>query len=55
VNKLLMIESMAAIQQGQNPRLMDEILEAYLPHQQREILAALLDGKTAETDGSAPS
>lgn len=55
VNKLLMIESMSAIQQGQNPRLMDEVLEAYLPHQQREKLATLLAGRGQETDGSPPS
>lgn len=51
VNKLLMIESMAAIQQGQNPRLMDELLEAYIPHHERERLAALLQADKSRSEG----
>ncbi len=44
VNKLLMIESIVSIQQGQNPRIMDEMLEAYIPHHERQKLLNLLEG-----------
>ncbi len=42
VNKLIVIDSMLSIQQGQNPRVMDEVLEAYLPQHERERLATML-------------
>ena len=50
VNKLLMIESIVSIQQGQNPRIMDEVLEAYIPHHEREKLLRLLEGDKAATE-----
>ena len=40
INHMVIISSIAAIQQGQNPRLMDELLEAYLPVREREMLHA---------------
>jgi chemotaxis protein MotA len=46
--KLLIIESMASIQQGQNPRIMDEMLETYLSHDERQQLTALLQAGEAE-------
>ena len=38
INHMVIINSIAAIQQGQNPRLMDELLEAYLPVRERMLL-----------------
>lgn len=38
INKQLIIDSMHSIQQGQNPRIMDDILEAYLPSLERDKL-----------------
>lgn len=35
INHSLIIDSMMAIQQGQHPRLMDEVLSAYVPHRER--------------------
>jgi len=34
LNKLLVIESIAAIQEGRNPRVMEELLMSYLPGQE---------------------
>jgi chemotaxis protein MotA len=50
VNKLLIIETMSCIQQGQNPRLMDEVLEAYIPRHERERLNALLEADKARSE-----
>lgn len=50
VNKLLIIETMTCIQQGQNPRLMDEVLEAYIPRHERERLNALLEADKARNE-----
>lgn len=52
LNALIMIDSMLSIQQGQNPRVMDEVLEAYIPHHERERLASLLKAdKPSESEG----
>lgn len=37
-NQQLIIEIITCIQQGHSPRLMDEVLEAYLPHNKRSAL-----------------
>ncbi len=37
-NQQLIIEIITCIQQGHSPRLMDEVLEAYLPHSKRALL-----------------
>lgn len=37
-NKAMIIEGVLSIQKGENPRLMDELLEAYVPDKQREAL-----------------
>lgn len=43
LNKQLIIEGLAAIQEGTNPRVMDEVLEAYLPRRERERLLTELE------------
>ena len=43
LNKQLIIEGLAAIQDATNPRVIDEILEAYLPRRARERLVAELE------------
>ncbi|MFN4262112.1 MAG: MotA/TolQ/ExbB proton channel family protein [Thioalkalivibrionaceae bacterium] len=48
INKLIIISSMAAIQEGTNPRLINELLEAYVSRGQREKLQQLLAGGGAE-------
>ena len=48
LNHMVIISSIAAIQQGQNPRLMDELLEAYLPVRERELLQAEVNKPAAE-------
>lgn len=40
LHKSLITESVLSIQQGENPRIMDELLEAYLPSKLRNALAA---------------
>ena len=40
LNKLLVIESIAAIQEGRNPRVMEELLMSYLPGQEAASPAA---------------
>lgn len=52
LNGLIMIESMQSIQQGQNPRIMDEVLEAYVPHHEREKLSSLLKADKARSEQS---
>ncbi len=47
INHMVIISSIAAIQQGQNPRLMDELLEAYLPVREREAMQAEVSGRPA--------
>lgn len=42
ISKMLIIEGIAAIQDGQNPKVMDELLEAFLPRSEREQLAVEL-------------
>ena len=37
LNKLLILESIDAIQQGTNPRVLQQILNTYLPENQREV------------------
>ena len=39
LQKSLIIESVSSIQKGENPRIMDELLEAYLPTKLRRALA----------------
>jgi chemotaxis protein MotA len=39
LNKSLVLESIAAIQEGLNPRVMEELLKSYLPSSKREIEA----------------
>lgn len=51
LNEKLIIDIMAAVQSGQNPRLMDEILETYLPHADREVIMAGLASPPTETEG----
>lgn len=43
VNKRLIIEGLAGIQRGQNPRVMDEVLSAYVPRREREQLISELE------------
>ena len=52
VNQMVIISSIAAIQQGQNPRLMDELLEAYLPVRERDMMQAEAAVKPVSGDGS---
>jgi chemotaxis protein MotA len=40
LNKLLILESVAAIQEGTNPRILKQMLNAFLPEEQRD------DGKS---------
>ncbi len=52
LNGLIMIDSMQSIQQGQNPRVMDEVLEAYIPHHERGKLSSLLKADKARSEQS---
>jgi chemotaxis protein MotA len=36
LNKVLILETISAIQEGLNPRVMEELLKTYLPASQRE-------------------
>ncbi|WP_111642699.1 flagellar motor protein PomA [Marinimicrobium alkaliphilum] len=40
MNKNMIIDGMLAIQQGQNPRVIDAILRAYLPENKRDVIDA---------------
>lgn len=42
VNQQLIIEGIKALQSGQNPRLIDELLEAFIPRSEREQLSTEL-------------
>lgn len=51
-NQQLIIEIITCIQQGHSPRLMDEVLEAYLPHSKRGVLKDAEEAtQTAESGG----
>jgi chemotaxis protein MotA len=53
INHMVIINSISAIQQGQNPRLMDELLEAYLPVRERILLQAEAQKAAAESKGQS--
>jgi chemotaxis protein MotA len=48
-NQQLIIEIISCIQQGLSPRLMDEVLEAYLPHRQRAAMQEAAEAATTTT------
>ncbi len=48
-NQQLIIDIITCIQQGLSPRLMDEVLEAYLPHSKRAILQQEAEAATNQT------
>jgi chemotaxis protein MotA len=48
LNQSLIIEGITSIQQGQNPRIMDELLESYLPHRQRPSAESPVAGENAQ-------
>jgi len=50
-NQQLIIDIVTCIQQGLSPRLMDEMLEAYLPHSRRDILKQEAEAEAAENSG----
>ncbi|WP_428633935.1 MotA/TolQ/ExbB proton channel family protein [Sedimenticola sp.] len=50
-NQQLIIDIVTCIQQGLSPRLMDEMLEAYLPHSKRGVLREEAETQPAENGG----
>ena len=53
INKSLILESVLGIQQGVNPRVLDELLEAYLPLPKRKVIHGETEAQLAnqETGG----
>ena len=50
INKSLILESVLGIQQGVNPRVLDELLEAYLPLPRRKVIHAEADAPLASQE-----
>ena len=50
INKSLILESVPGIQQGVNPRVLDELLEAYLPLPRRKVIHAEADAPLANQE-----
>jgi chemotaxis protein MotA len=49
INKSIILESVLSIQRGENPRVMDELLEAFLPTAMRKVLNTRRAQKQADT------